>query len=60
MVGDSSNDAQAARAAGCPVVLVRYGYNHGEPIEEVPALAYLDRLDALEWGTLNEVGDLAV
>jgi phosphoglycolate phosphatase len=31
MVGDSSNDAQAARAAGCPVVLVSYGYNHGEP-----------------------------
>jgi len=25
MLGDSSNDAQAARAAGCPVVLVSYG-----------------------------------
>lgn len=59
MVGDSSNDAQAARAAGCPVVLVRYGYNHGEPIEEVPALAYLDRLDALDWAALNKAGDLA-
>ena len=32
MIGDSSNDAQAARAAGCPVVLVTYGYNHGEPV----------------------------
>lgn len=32
MVGDSSNDAAAARAAGCPVVLVDYGYNHGEPV----------------------------
>ncbi len=32
MVGDSSNDAAAARAAGCPVVLVNYGYNHGEPV----------------------------
>ena len=32
MVGDSSNDAAAARAAGCPVVLVTYGYNHGEPV----------------------------
>jgi phosphoglycolate phosphatase len=31
MVGDSQNDADAARAAGCPVVLVGYGYNHGEP-----------------------------
>jgi len=32
MVGDSQNDADAARAAGCPVVLVSYGYNHGEPV----------------------------
>ena len=37
MVGDSSNDAQAARAAGCPVVLVTYGYNHGEPIASAGA-----------------------
>ncbi len=37
VVGDSSNDAQAARAAGCPVLLVGYGYNHGEPIEGVDA-----------------------
>ena len=47
MVGDSSNDAQAARAAGCPVWLVSYGYNHGEPIRGVPADGYLDRLDEL-------------
>jgi phosphoglycolate phosphatase len=42
MVGDSSNDAQAADAAGCPVVLMTYGYNHGEPIQNTPALAWLD------------------
>ena len=48
MIGDSSNDARAAMAAGCPVVLVRYGYNHGEPIDAVPALQHLDRLDAIE------------
>ncbi|MDP2370407.1 phosphoglycolate phosphatase [Rhodoferax sp.] len=47
MVGDSSNDAQAARAAGCPVWLVRYGYNHGQPIDTVPAEAYLDSLEQL-------------
>ena len=47
MIGDSSNDAKAAQAAGCPVVLMRYGYNHGEPIEEVPAMQHLDRLDQL-------------
>ncbi|NDG39780.1 MAG: phosphoglycolate phosphatase [Betaproteobacteria bacterium] len=47
MVGDSSNDAQAARAAGCPVVLVSYGYNHGLPVAGVGADAVIDRLDAL-------------
>ena len=44
MIGDSSNDAQAARAAGCPVVLVTYGYNHGEPIRAVDADGYVDAL----------------
>ena len=47
MVGDSSNDAAAARAAGCPVVLVSYGYNHGEPVAAMGADAVIDRLDAL-------------
>ena len=47
MVGDSSNDAQAARAAGCPVVLVSYGYNHGEPVHGVDADGVVDRLDQL-------------
>lgn len=47
MLGDSSNDARAARAAGCPVALVTYGYNHGEPVQGVDADAYLDRLDQL-------------
>ena len=47
MVGDSSNDAQAAYAAACPVVLVTYGYNHGEPIRATPANAWLDSLAEL-------------
>ena len=47
MVGDSSNDAQAARAAGCPVVLVTYGYNHGEPVQSVDADGVLDSLEHL-------------
>lgn len=47
MVGDSVNDAQAARAAGCPVVLVPYGYSHGIAVDTletdgiVPDLASL-------------------
>ena len=47
MVGDSSNDARAAHAAGCPVVLVTYGYNHGQPVQDTPAAAWLDTLAQL-------------
>ncbi len=47
VVGDSSNDAQAARAAGCPVVLVTYGYNHGQPVRQVDADGWVDSLAAL-------------
>lgn len=47
MIGDSSNDARAARGAGCPVVLVSYGYNHGEPVQSVDADGVIDRLDQL-------------
>lgn len=47
MVGDSSNDARAARAAGCPVVLVTYGYNHGQPVRGVAADGFVDSLQEL-------------
>lgn len=50
MVGDSRNDAEAARAAGCPLVLVTYGYNHGEDIRAVPALQHVGRLDEISAG----------
>jgi phosphoglycolate phosphatase len=44
MIGDSSNDAQAAHAARCPVVLMTYGYNHGQDIRATPAIAHIDSL----------------
>ena len=47
MIGDSSNDARAARAAGCPVLLVSYGYNHGEPVHAVDADGFVDSLAEL-------------
>jgi phosphoglycolate phosphatase len=47
MLGDSSNDALAARAAGCPVLLVTYGYNHGDPIRAVDADGFVDSLAEL-------------
>jgi phosphoglycolate phosphatase len=47
VIGDSRNDCEAARAAGCPVVLVDYGYNHGEPVELAQPDAVIPRIDAL-------------
>lgn len=32
-IGDSMNDIEAARAAGCPVFCVPYGYNEGEEVD---------------------------
>ena len=53
MLGDSSNDAQAARAAGCPVVLVTYGYNHGQPVRAVDADGFVDSLAQLAGADLG-------
>ncbi|MDR2688682.1 MAG: phosphoglycolate phosphatase [Azoarcus sp.] len=35
MIGDSANDALAARAAGAPVLLMTYGYSEGAPVETI-------------------------
>lgn len=35
MIGDSLNDAEAARSAGCPVFCVDYGYNEGRDVREL-------------------------
>ena len=37
MVGDSGNDVEAARGAGCPVLVVPYGYREGRPVHELEA-----------------------
>ncbi|TFW24515.1 phosphoglycolate phosphatase [Massilia arenosa] len=49
-LGDSSNDAHAARAAGCYVLTVPYGYNHGVPVHEIESDGIVDTL--LEAATL--------
>lgn len=41
-VGDSQPDVDCARAAGCPVVVVPDGYNHGIPASELGADAVID------------------
>jgi phosphoglycolate phosphatase len=35
VIGDSMNDAQAARAAHIPVLLVPYGYNEGKDVQSL-------------------------
>lgn len=46
MIGDSINDIQAARSAGCPVFCVTYGYQGGHAIDHADALLS-SLLDAL-------------
>ena len=41
-VGDSTTDVKAARAAGCPVVCMRDGYNHNTPAVELGADQIID------------------
>lgn len=47
MVGDSLNDVGAARHAGCPVVCVPYGYNHGRDIRDAQPDAVIDSIAEL-------------
>lgn len=46
VIGDSLNDTLAARAAGCPVFCVPYGYNRGEPVETLDMDAVIDNISA--------------
>ncbi len=43
-IGDSSNDAKAARAAACPVLIVPYGYNHGEAVQTIESDGIVETL----------------
>ena len=44
MIGDSVNDAEAARAAGGPVFCVTYGYNEGRDVRELDVDAIVGSL----------------
>jgi phosphoglycolate phosphatase len=48
MIGDSTNDVQAARNAGCPIICVDYGYNHGEDIRLSGADAVISHFAELQ------------
>jgi phosphoglycolate phosphatase len=55
-VGDSSTDVATARNAGCPVVAVRDGYNHGTPAEALGADAVIVSFTELLRGEPNAPG----
>jgi phosphoglycolate phosphatase len=44
LIGDSLNDTQAARAAGCHVFCVPYGYNRGGDVRDLDLDAVVDSL----------------
>lgn len=43
-IGDSSNDALAARAAGCWSLIVPYGYNHGQAVQQIDSDGIVETL----------------
>ena len=43
-IGDSPNDTQAARAAGCPVICMPYGYREGLEVRELDCDAIVSTL----------------
>lgn len=45
MIGDSENDVRAARAAGCPVWCVPYGYNEGRPPSALECDRHVDTIE---------------
>lgn len=47
MIGDSSNDVEAARRAGIDCIVVSYGYNHGEDIRLCQPQQIVDNLEDL-------------
>ena len=50
MVGDSANDVDAARAAGCPVLVVPYGYTEGRSVQSLAADGIVDSFaDVPRW-----------
>lgn len=50
VIGDSINDAQAARAAGIPVLIVPYGYNEGLDVHSLDVDDIVSTIDeAARW-----------
>ncbi|MCG1041989.1 phosphoglycolate phosphatase [Mycetohabitans sp. B8] len=53
-IGDSENDARAARAAGLATLTVPYGYNHGQPVQSIDSDGIVSSLlEAARWVTAS-------
>jgi len=44
VIGDSANDAEGARAAGCAVLFVSYGYSEGRDVRSIDSDGVVDSL----------------
>ncbi len=55
MVGDSGNDAAAARAAGMPVLILPYGYNEGRSVQALDCDGIVDSIEEIA-GLLSAAG----
>lgn len=54
VIGDSINDAQAARAAGNPVLIVPYGYNEGHDVRSLDVDDIVSSIEqAARWAATN-------
>ena len=53
LIGDSINDAQAARAAGCRCLLVETGYNEGEGVAALQGAPGVDAIFATLAGAVQ-------
>jgi phosphoglycolate phosphatase len=53
MLGDSANDANAARDAGMPVFLLPYGYREGLALDQITCDGIVQSIDAFAQWTLQ-------
>lgn len=57
VIGDSANDAEGARAAGCRVLLVSYGYSEGRDVKSLDADGVVATLGEAADRLLGEAAD---
>ncbi len=55
-IGDSENDALAAGAAGLWSLALPYGYNHGLPVQNIPADGIVENLLEAAWLVIGTDG----